>query len=136
MQKQSKKKNIDNLDLGLDDEDLGSDPLDMSDISDDSLLSLEFQEIKEFDIGEDADRGGEELGTKPSNLLDYAKGLLKRVQDKPGPDTEQAKAQKSVGKKKKASEDENAINKFNTKFYVIELMIEELENFGLDIKVI
>ena len=54
MTKQSKNKSDDEFDLDLKvDEDFNDDPLDISDLgNDESLLSLEFQELKDIDIEE------------------------------------------------------------------------------------
>ncbi|WP_455392748.1 hypothetical protein [[Eubacterium] cellulosolvens] len=132
----SKKKKNDKLYLSLDDDNSDEDPLDMSDINiDDSLLALEFQEVEDFKLGDAEDAEPEDLATKPSNLLQYAKELLEKTRTKPEKDTKSSEAKKESDKKVK-TKDEEAEARFETQYKIIELMVEELENFGLDINVI
>ena len=150
MPRQSKKASADELDLGLvDNEDFEGDTLYISDLfQDESLLSLEFQELKDIklkniDNGKGTDKdtkndteSDERSGKEPDNLLKYAKQLLKKVKIKPGSEPLTTKQKKVQANTIEGGAEAVTKSDLDTQFMVTNFMVEELGNFGLEINVI
>jgi hypothetical protein len=128
------------------DSDLAS--LDISDVvTDESLLSSEFQEIEELDLGDldDIDLDDEEPETsieeeeeseETKNLLKNAKSLLKKVKLKSSSEEGSDKLVKAPTTLEMSPEEVDVRIKLNKQTNVTELMVEELQNLGLNVKVI
>jgi hypothetical protein len=122
MQKPSKKKS----DNDANKDDLDDDALDISDLGqDESLLSLEYQELDGLDLKTDIEGGKkDEVVTK---ILEQTKTVPKKFK---------VKSTKTHAKQETPEVEEKYLKELETDYQVTELMVEELGNFGLDINTI